>query len=249
MRRLIATAAVAVGLVAAAPAAASPEFANGFQMAFGSGALGVSTGLQTLMTWSDPGALFGVPAVLRRIQFQFPPGTTLNTAALPACMASDPQVVLEQSAACPAASVLGSGTTVGELATGAPIDTHVTLFNAPSQIIVLVDLAGLPATEFRDDVGTDTITVNPALPLGVSLTRLQLTVNPRTAGDLAYLRTPSSCPSSGQWTITATFSYANGPSDTRTSESPCQAAPAPPVAPSHPAPAKRPARHRHRRRR
>jgi hypothetical protein len=224
-----------IGLAGAGAASASSKFTNTFEMGFSTSQPSVSAGLHTHITWSDPGAPFGVPPVLRRIAFRFPAGTEFSTAALPTCSAPDFVLLVGQVAACPANSRIGSGSTIGELPTGTQLHTRVTLFNGPGQIIVLVTFAGLTATVFRDDVGSDAITVNPFLPPGVSLADLDLTIDPHTsAANIAYLRTPPSCPAAGGWPITAEFSYTNGATDSRESRSPCQAA-------KH----QRPRRHRH----
>jgi hypothetical protein len=219
-----ALATLAVALIAANPARASSQFRSSFQMRYLSGTPRASTGLSTVMTWSDPGAPFGAPKALSRIELQFAKGTAFDTGALPACMASNLEVTLLQAAACPASSRLGGGTTIGVFATGQAFSTVVTLFNAPSQIIVLVTVGALTATVFRDDVHTDSITVNPALPPLVSLERLALQIDPHTTGATAYMRAPSSCPPSGRWAIGATFSYADGSSDTHESGSGCSSA-------------------------
>jgi hypothetical protein len=181
----------------------------------------VSTGLSTVMTWSDPGGLGGTPKAIKRIQLQFAPGTRFDTSAVTSCGASDLEIFLEQAAACPAASRIGGGSTIGAFVTGQTFTTQVTLFNAPGQIIVLVTVGGLPATEFRDDVHEDSITINPALPAAVTLERLALRIDAHSAGPKSYMRTPPGCPASGQWPIAATFYYADGSSERHDSGSGC----------------------------
>jgi hypothetical protein len=211
-----------VPALGATAAQASPQFESQFQMGYLSAEPGASTGLSTVMTWSDPGAPGGAPKAIKKIDLRFEPGTRFDTNALPQCHASDIEVLLLGASACPPASVLGGGSTIGIFSIGLQFDTVVTLFNAPDQIIVFVTVGGLPATEFRDDVKSDEIVVNPALPPTVSLKRLALQVNPHTsATGTAYMRAPPTCPPSGRWTIAATFTYDDASSDAHTSGSAC----------------------------
>jgi hypothetical protein len=104
--------------------------------------------------------------------------------------------------------------------------TDVTLFNARGEIIVLVTIGGTPITEFRDSVKGRKITIEPALPAGVSLKRLKLRIGPHSTGRGAHRRTymsnPPSCPKSRKWTTVAKFTYANGSAQTLRSGSPCK---------------------------
>ena len=213
-------------LAAAHAAPASDLFAAGFQLSYLSKQADTSTGLSTLMTWDDPGALGGAPKAIQRIQLRFEPGTRLDTAALPACAASDLEVRVLGASACPPDSELGSGSTIGVFFFGLQFTTRVNLFNAPNQIIVLVTVDGLPVTEFRDDVRGSEIIVNPALPPGVSLKRLAIQIDPHAlvagAIEKAYLRTPPTCPTSGRWTTEAVFTYADGSRQSLTSGAACE---------------------------
>jgi len=207
---------------------ASPRFKATFHLTYLSHQPGVSTGLTTLMTWSDPGAPAGVPKVIKKIRLRFQPGTRFDTSALPICRASDQVIKSRGASACPSRSTLGSGSTVGVFASGAQFTTKVTLFNARGQIIVLVTLNGAPVTEFRDQVQRDTIIVKPVLPAGVALKQLALRVDPHSTGrgaaQKAYMRTPPTCPTTGRWTTVGTFTYADRSSRTLTSATPCRAA-------------------------
>jgi hypothetical protein len=214
-----------LGLAAGPVARASDRFAASFQLSYLSTQVAASTGLSTVMTWDDPGAPGGVPKAIQRIELRFDPGTRLDTAALPACAASDLEVRLLGASACPPDSKLGSGSTIGVFSFGLQFTTQVTLFNATNQIIVLVTVDELPVTEFRDDVLGSEIIVNPALPPGVSLKRLAIRIDPHAtvAGAIrrSYLRTPATCPESGRWTTDAVFTYDDGSSQSLTSGSAC----------------------------
>jgi hypothetical protein len=226
---------VVVGTCSAA--LASPQFKSTFALSYLSADTGVSTGLTTRMTWSDPGEPGGAPKAIKKITLRFQRGTVFDTSALPACSTSDDAIKAMGASACPAKSRLGSGHTIGATSDGTRFTTDVTLFNAKRQIIVLVTLNGTTVTEFRDRVRRSTVSVAPALPLGVSLERLTLRIDPHARGSGAarkiYMRTPLSCPKSRHWKIVGTFEYADDTSETRTSATRCRAARAPASAASN----------------
>ena len=215
-----------LGVAVPSVALATSKFKATFALSYLSLHTGVSSGLTTFMTWSDPAAPGGVPKVIKQITLRFPGGTLFDTSALPTCSASDTAIKRIGASACPAASKLGAGTTVGAARGGVRFNTLVALFNAPGKIIVLVTLNGAPITEFRDTVQRSAIIVHPVLPPGVSLERLFLRVGPHSSGHgharKAYMRTPSSCPKSGRWKIISTFRYADSSSETLTSTTPCR---------------------------
>jgi hypothetical protein len=222
-KRAVLMAMVGVGMSSAA--LASAQFKSTFALSYLSAHRGASTGLTTLMTWSDPGAPGGAPKVIKQITLRFEHGTVFDTSGLAVCRASDQAIKAMGASACPASSKLGSGSTIGATAGGARFATVVTLFNATRQIIVLVTLNRVPITEFRDQVQRSAIIVRPELPAGVSLERLALRIGPHSSGRGSarkiYMRTPSSCPKSRRWKLVATFSYADNSSQTHTSTTPC----------------------------
>lgn len=219
------TGAVAAGGLEAADA--SPEFAATFEMHYGSSVPGTSTSLSTHMTWTDPGEAAAKPKEIKKIVFKFHPGTRFDTAALPRCGASDKAVRDHGAAVCPRGSKVGAGSTMVNTGTSPIFGTQVTFFNSRGQLIVLVKAAALTITVFRDDVVGDTITVNTKIPAGFALTDLRVafrTHNRRVAGRRhSYFRTPPTCPASGVWTTTATFTYVDASSQTLTSTTPCKA--------------------------
>jgi hypothetical protein len=208
--------ALLAGLVVLAPAAvASSSFSSSFQLGYLTHRPGAAAGQAIRMTWTDPGAPNQVPKTIQRIDLHFHPGTRFDTSALPRCRASDARIKAKGAKACPARSTLGRGHTVGVSTSGAEFTTDVTLFNARGQIVVLVTLQGVVLTEFRDRVKGRTITIEPALPPGVALKRLQL----RVGRHGRYMTAPPSC--HGNWTTVARFAYADGSAQTLRSRSPC----------------------------
>lgn len=210
---------MAMALVAAGLAIASPQFSASFDLTYLSRQPAAPSGQIPLMTWTDPGATAEVPKVIKRIVLTFHPGTRFDTSALARCHASD-------ASACPEASELGTGHTTGVSSSGDEFVTDVTLFNARGEIVVLVSVNGTPITQFRDRVKGRKITIEPALPAGVSLKRLKLRIGPHSTGQGArqrtYMRNPPSCPRSGKWTTVAKFTYADASAQTLRSGSPCR---------------------------
>jgi len=212
----------------AGSAFASTQFASTFEGGYLVHTPRTASGFQALATWSDPGEPGGKPKELSKIKVDFAPGARLNTAALPACKASDVDVQIQSVRACPRNTIVGSVRGQGLYPGSTPFYTYATLFNARRQIIVVVTLDtkhGRLLTNFRDDVRRDSITVNLKIPGHISLIRFQALV-PRHSRKVkgkrqTYFTTPATCPASGAWTNTATFSYEDGSSDSHAVTTPC----------------------------
>src|SRR3954451_10263976 len=99
-QRTAAIAALAL-LLGAAVALASPQFSSTFEMTYVSQKAGAPGGIDTLMTWSDPGEPGAKPKRVVQIRFAFHPGTKIDTRALPQCLASDEKVHIEGRRGCP----------------------------------------------------------------------------------------------------------------------------------------------------
>jgi hypothetical protein len=216
---------------AAGGALASPQFLSTFQGSYSSQTPGSPSGFDALATWSDAGEPGAKPKEIQKIKVLLNPGSRLDTAALPVCKASDEDVQVRAVRACPAKTILGEVHGQGVYAGGgAPFNTLATLFNAKRQIIVVVTLEnrnGRLLTNFRDDIRRSSITINLKIGRGISLIRFQAHVprhvrKQRGGKRKAYFTTPPSCPPSGAWTTTVTFSYRDGSSDQHTAASPCR---------------------------
>jgi hypothetical protein len=185
-----------------------------------------SGGIETFMTWSDPGEPGGKPKRITRIQFQFHPGTKIDTRALRQCKASDIDVRIQGARACPKASRLGFATSKVTTGVTPPDQTQITFLNAPRQIIVLVTVEGRTLAVYRDDIKGRVVTVNLGLPSGLSLLELRATIKPHVTGRgkkrRVYFRTPPVCPPSGEWTTTVIFTYIDGSSQELADGSPCR---------------------------
>lgn len=208
-------------------AIASPQFSSTVALTFSSATPGTPSGLDVRASWSDPGAVNGVPKAVTKIEFVGHPGTRFDTSALPRCTASDEDIANRSIRACPRSSKIGTVTGRGLIVTGNPFNTVATLFNARRQIIVVVRLVddGRLITYFRDDVRRSSVSVNFKIPGGVALTSFDAHI-PRhfrryRGKRKAYLRTPPACPATGAWTTTATFTYRDGSSQRLASTTPC----------------------------
>jgi hypothetical protein len=217
---------VLASLAFAGVALASPLFSSTFELTYLPTKPGSSGGIETFMTWSDPGETGGKPKRLTRIQFHFNPGTKIDTRALKQCKASDTDVRIEGARACPKASRLGFATSRVTTGVTPPDQTQITFFNAPRQIIVMVRVEGRTLAVYRDDIKGRVVTVNLGLPSGLSLLELRATIKPHAKGRgkkrRIYFRTPSVCPPSGEWTTTVIFTYVDGSSQQLADGSPCR---------------------------
>jgi hypothetical protein len=222
--------AVGTALVLAVSALASPQFTSTVALTFSSATTGSPSGLDVHASWSDPGAVNGVPKSVTKMKFVGHPGTRFDTTALPRCRASDEDIANRSVRACPRASKIGSVKGQGLIVTGNPFNTIATLFNARREIIVIVQLVddGRLVTYFRDDVRRSSVEVNLKIPGGVALTKFDAHL-PRHFRKVhgkrrAYMRTPLTCPPSGLWTTTAIFTYRDGSTEQRSAATPCQPA-------------------------
>jgi hypothetical protein len=214
------------GLAATAAAYASSQFTSTFELAYLPTKPAASGGIETVMTWSDPGEPGGKPKRITRIQLRFHPGTKIDTRALRQCRASNTDVRILGTRACPKASRLGFATS--RLTTGVtpPDQTQIIFFNAPREIIVMVRVEGRTLAVYRDDIKGRVVTVNLDLPSGLSLLELRATIKPHAKGRgkqrRVYFRTPSDCPPTGEWTTTVIFTYVDGSSQELADGSPCR---------------------------
>jgi hypothetical protein len=216
-------------LAVAAEPLASPQFTTIFKQTYLSKTPRSSSGLRTLITWTDPGEPNGKPKAVKRFILKFHPGTAFDTSALVVCKAPDSKVQRAGLHACPPRSKLGGGSTEAIAGSGIAFKTVVTFFNARGHIIVLVQVNGRTLTNFRDQVKKNgTIHVNTRIPAGIALTKLDVTIPAHSRRikkkRRVYMRTPRTCPKSGSWTTTATFVYVDGSEQQVTSDSPCVAA-------------------------
>lgn len=194
---------------------------------------GASAGLRMRIAYRNPADPAAKPPAVRKIFTTLQPGTQIDSSVPARCAASDAQLTLQGAAACPARSRVGTGQIV--LATGLPgpaatLVADVVLINNAGQLIFVTQVRGTPVRQIvRAAVSGSTITVSVPFqpgtpPDGAALRSVELDIAPIAHGGAAYIRTPPTCPRSGHWTNAATFTYADGVSQTTSSPSACIAA-------------------------
>jgi hypothetical protein len=204
---------------------------------------GAPTGLDFSGSYHAAGDPSGSPPFMKRMVFYLPAGMRVNTSVPARCTASDVELSIEGPDACPAGSLLGTGTTSGVfMAPGAHsvVLDHYThtlyVMNAADEQIVLVKSEGY--TVVRAHVSPDgsqieytSPTCFPSPPTGQcaddyvlqTSTTSSVPVYTRSSGGSvrSYATTPPTCPASGHWTSTIVYSWKDGSVDRVRTAQPC----------------------------
>ena len=221
---------VVVTLALTSPVASAGPRADYKQM-FTTSVPGKSAGTDTRILYKNPSDPKAKPIPVRREVFTFPAGTTYDETVVPDCTASDQEILVQGTSACPAASRLG----------GSFGDTGMTGFPGPDTAI---DVDGwdqhgdlvLYGRDHQFGIGAvtravrkgQTVTVevprNPGGPPDgeLALRRVHHVFPARSAGKRAYMRTPRKCPSSGKWVFRAQFTFADGAVERDVYRMPCK---------------------------
>ena len=214
-------------LLAAAPASADKGKLADFDAAFTTGAVSTAAGMKVHVLLHREKDADAKPSPLRSAVIHLPMGTRIDTTAVPQCKASDEELKLRGSDACPPETEL----TVGEFSAmtgfGPPLDPlagddHV--FNGPDQLIEVITAPGASASPAFDRLKIEgsTLTAHPPVAPGgppegeTSVRSIDFSIPVRGG----YITTSPFC--TGTWTASATFGFADGSSDTVKSASPCQ---------------------------
>ena len=234
--RLLAAAGVAAALTAALPAAAAVRDEHKFKLTLTQKKTKVSTGVtftsdRTNYTAPPAGT---APLTVKKTVFSLPVGTKINTAAATRCSIA----ILETqgAAGCKAGTAIGSGEAVAitGLAALDPLTEQIQLFATRTGMAAF--LSGLKTVVIPLTVKANKITaVVPRLCLGTGANpcasgeavpkTLKITIKPKTKGTGATAKrlvtTPASCVG-GKWTSRATYTFANGDTDTQKSTATCR---------------------------
>jgi hypothetical protein len=171
------------------------------------------------------------PPAVQHFHFELPKGARFDTSAVPACGATDAQLMAQGAAACQSGSQVG--TEVFSFDTGADgsnrlVTSDITFLNDPGQMIILTQERQTGTrVVVRATIGTDTedfdITPLPGTPPEGGADKLEDGTYPVSTGPggRAWLTTPPTCPASGVWTFRAEYTFRNGERVTKTSDSPC----------------------------
>src|SRR5919202_5141896 len=208
---------VVLGILIAANAA-FPAVAQGgpradYRMTFTSRNPGASAGVDVRLLYKRPSHPEAKPVPVRHEMFTFPVGTKFGS-AVPPCTASDLELMLRGSSACPSSWVgAGYGDTIMTGFPGqgeTPLDVEVLVDG--DEIKVVSRPTGFPIWfvahgTTRGRVTTVTIPRSPGGPPdGESALRRVHNVFPARSRDgRAFTRTPPACPRSHRWTFRARF--------------------------------------------
>src|SRR3954447_16876853 len=246
MRR---TTTVAVALLAAAAAAPGARAAEGARQSgtftWTSTRPGAPTGYGMAVDFYDPADPAAKPHTLKTLIVRFPKGALVDTTALPQCKATDAELYLEGTGACPADTRIGGGTIVtdtGSTMSGVPryAVNDVTPFNNQAEVIGVAASQTAPPvragtrarrrgtavsrSKREGEASPTEIPVCPGNPPPEPFTafrRLRLSVPAIVRNGRAYALTPPTCPRPGFWTIEMTFAYYDGVNQSIASRSPC----------------------------
>jgi hypothetical protein len=221
----------AAALVPASPAAANTEFSALLSTAKPA----TPAGLKVHLRFRAPDGSDGKASPLRSAVIRGPRGMRFDTTALPQCGASDAQLTALGSQACPAESRLALGAFSAMTGFGPPVDPlagDLHVFNGPDQIIEVITAPGTSASPAFDrlTIKGSTLTAHPpdapgGPPDGKAAVRsIDYELAPVVNGGRSFLTTPPTC-RRGNWTITGTFSFADGTTDTVRSTTACQRKP------------------------
>ncbi|CAA9525737.1 MAG: hypothetical protein AVDCRST_MAG85-3220 [uncultured Solirubrobacteraceae bacterium] len=232
MRGIIAVA--AAGLVAGlgAPGAGAAELAE-YGFTFSTDRPGAAAGLSLFVVYRDPTDPEGKAPALTKAAFGLPPGTRIDTRAVPRCTATDEELRARGRDACPSASRVGQGTLVATTGTPSdPVKADVTVFNGPDQLIELVTFEGTNQTAGFDRLTVEGSTLRahpPTTPGGppdgkTTIREVRIALAQRGA-----LITSAPCPDDAVWRGLGSFSFEGHPDTTVAASQACR-----PVAPEPP---------------
>jgi hypothetical protein len=178
-------------------------------------------GKRTSLTWrvkQRPVAAGEQPPPVRRARIRLPKGSTIDTGAVARCGATEADISARgPAAACPAASIVGTGT--GTLYVGDPqhLKLVVSIVNVRDAVLLVIAtesgsvLRVVPAA-VRGSVFDGTLPRVP-LPNGGEAALTSLSVDVPAAGTRSrpLLRTPRSCPRAGRWKFVYDIDYDDPP--------------------------------------
>jgi hypothetical protein len=228
-------AATAAALVAVTMAAAAADGTTGkrsdFDLGFSTRVPGQRAALTLHVVYkaaNDPDAK---PSPIRKVVIAAPAGTRFDTSAVPACTASDQQLMVQGSGACPKESRIGAGKLVAVTGFGPPVDpasADLTLFNTGKEVVEVVTAPGTDRVLGSDRLRIDGSTLTgdpPTTPGGppdgeTAVRQIDFAIDRASR----FVVTPAKCPATGRWTSTGTFGFADGAEETLASFAACNKA-------------------------
>ena len=218
----------ALGLAALAPTAQGNDRAE-LGVTLGTQTPGAPTSLAFRVLYKSPSDPGGKPPALTRAAFKLPPGTRFDTRATPTCDATNQELQARGRAACPPASIIGTGSLTAVTGFGPPADpfeADLTAFNGGTELIELVTVKGSNVGAGVDRLTIEDSTLRahpPSTPGGppdgrTAIREVRLNVPAR--GRL--VTAPPSCPANAAWTSVGEFGFNDGGSTSVTATSPCR---------------------------
>jgi hypothetical protein len=173
----------------------------------------------------DPQNPDGKAPPLTYVKIAAPPGTVFDPTAVPACHASDAELMLLGPPACPPASRVGQGfgSVVADPGPPDPFVADVALFNYGEGIVEVLTFPGdVRATDRAKFEGSSTLVLHPAVVPGISEREFSFIYHGRRRGSgKPFITTPPSCPRSGVWTSRLTYRVTTGATYHARSVTPC----------------------------
>lgn len=207
-----------------------------FSLPFGSHALGSATTADIHIVYRDPKDADAKPSPIRHLVIELPPGTRIGLATVPACTASNEELQATGPSACPPESQVGDGTLIAITGFGPPADPFTgkaTVFNTGEGIVEVIQdpqSGGVIAVD-RIMAKGSTLTGNPPStpggpPDGQTSVRQ---IDFHFPAETGYFKTPTACPSSGNWLSSAAFTFADATTQNVSSTTPCDRPATPPT--------------------
>jgi hypothetical protein len=222
----VAAVVAALGSAAAGAAAAPPV---DFSFGFSSTQPGAPADAALYILYKDPenpDDPDGQPPALTRVEVAAPSGTVFDGTAVPACLASNDELMLRGAAACPEPTGVGNGFASVVNAFGPPLEpftADVTLFNYGDGIIELLRFEGaINVVDRARFESPSTMVLNPPVVPGITEREFRFAYRgmPRGAGK-AFITTPPDCPPSRMWTSRLTYTVTTGATYSAESATPC----------------------------
>ena len=135
-----------------------------------------------------------------------PVGSTLRLGALPQCRASDAALAsMGAEGACPARSRVGNGSADG-VYSGVPVHFDIAIYAVRGHLVLAAEQDGKPLKQYFVGVahGASLVLTVPTLEGKIIPTDFSARIAARF-GAQVWLRTPSSCPELGHWTVHGKF--------------------------------------------
>jgi hypothetical protein len=229
-----AAAAIAPFAAACENAAAEPTARVEYSDAFSTRTPGVASGRLFHDEFFDAHDASAKPPAVQHVHEQLPAGARYDTGAVPACGATDAQLMAQGASACAPGSQVGTEVYSFDTGVDGPnriVTSDITFLNDPGQLIILTqERQSGTRVVVRGQLTRDSLDFElpplPGTPPDGGADKREDSTFPVTRGPAgkAWLTTPPTCPASGIWTFRVDYTFRNGEKVTRTSGSPCDRA-------------------------